>query len=102
VRPLAATAERNWVPFPTGPGGDLLRPHHLRVILGLVALVSGVVEHHIHGSAGPPPWCATSPTGCRVHPAAHRPFQGFALAPGGGGACGWSRHGEGLLCHRVV
>jgi len=45
------------------PGGDLLRPHHLRVVLRLVALVSDVVEHHIHGSAGPPPGCATSSTG---------------------------------------
>jgi hypothetical protein len=34
--------------LPDGPRGDLLRPHHARVIPRLVALVSDVVEHHIH------------------------------------------------------
>ena len=102
MRPLAATAERNWVPFPTGPGGDLLRPHHLRVVLRLVALVSDVVEHHIHGSAGPPPWCATSSTGWPGSPDSARPLQGFALAPGDGPGVWLVEVWRGLLCHRVV
>jgi hypothetical protein len=41
---MDATAERNRVPFPTGP--DLLCPYHLRVVLRLVALVGDIVEHH--------------------------------------------------------
>ena len=38
-------------PFPHRPRGDLLRPHNAQVELRLVALVSNVVRHHIHGVA---------------------------------------------------
>jgi len=37
--------------LPHGPRGDLLRPHHAQVVPRLVALVSDVVKHHIHGAA---------------------------------------------------
>jgi hypothetical protein len=38
-------------PLPHRPRGDLLRPHNAQVELRLVALVSNVVRHHIHGVA---------------------------------------------------
>src|SRR5215831_372112 len=33
---------------PGWPRGDLLRPHHARVVPRLVVLVSDVIEHHLH------------------------------------------------------
>ena len=49
VRPLDATAERTWVPFPTGPAVIFSARTIWGVVLRLVALVSDVVEHHIYG-----------------------------------------------------